>query len=108
MAETIETALLQSLTDRVLNIARLRGLGSDGAAVTTGRVTGLATRLKCQSHRMISVDYVDHKLALAAAHAVNGVPHLQSFKSILQTLFFFYQNSAVRMASVHAIQEVLG
>lgn len=35
-AETIEAALLESLTDKALNIKRLRGFGSDGAAVMTG------------------------------------------------------------------------
>ena len=106
-AETIEAALLQSLTDKGLIITRLRGLGSDGAAVMTGRVTGVATRLKAHSPRMISVHCVNHRLALAAAHAADGIPYLQHFKSILQTLFFFYQHSAVCMASLHAIQEVL-
>ena len=56
---------------------------------------------------MISVHCVAHRLALAAAHAADGIPYLQRFKSILQTLFYFYQNSAVRVANLHAIQEVL-
>ena len=44
---------------------------------------------------------------MAAAHAADGIPYLQRFKSILRTLFYFYQNSAVRMANLCAIQEVL-
>ena len=80
-AETIEAALLQSLTDKGLIITRLRGLGSDGAAVMTGRVTRVATRLKAHSPRMISVHCVNHRLALAAAHAADGIPYLQHFKS---------------------------
>ena len=72
-----------------------------------GRINGLAARLKRHSPRMISVHRVNHRLALTATHAADGIPYLQHFKSILQTLFFFYQNSAVHMASVHAIQEVL-
>ena len=66
-----------------------------------------SVRLKRLSPRMISVHCVAHRLALAAAHAADGIPYLQRFKSILQTLFYFYQNSAVRMANLHAIQEVL-
>ena len=46
-------------------------------------------------------------MALAAAHASDSVIYLKQFKSILQTLFYFYQNSAVCTASLHAIQEVL-
>ena len=100
--ETIETALLQSLAVKLLDITRLRAFGSDGAAVMTGRLNGVSVRLKRLSPRM----NVAHRLALAAAHAADGIPYLQRFKSILQTLFYFYQNSAVRMANLHAIQEV--
>ena len=49
---------------------------------------------------MISVHYVAHRLSLAAAHAADGIPDLQQFKSLLQTLFSFYQNSTVRMANL--------
>jgi hypothetical protein len=56
---------------------------------------------------MIAVHCVNHRLALAAAHTSDTIPYLQQFKSILQSLFYFYQNSAVRTASLHAIQELL-
>ena len=56
---------------------------------------------------MIAVHCVNHRLALAAAHASDSIPYLRQFKSILQTLFYFFQNSAVRMANLHAIQEIL-
>ena len=106
-AKTIETALLQILAVKSLDITRLRAFGSDGAAVMTGRLNGVAVRLKRLSPRMISVHCVAHRLALAAAYVADGIPYLQRFKSILQTLFYFYQNSAVRMANLHAIQEIL-
>ena len=60
---------------------------SDGAAVMTGRSNGVAARLKKHSPRMISVNCVAHRLALAASHAADGIPYLQRFKSTLQTLF---------------------
>lgn len=106
-AETIEAAILQCLADNNLGITRLGGFGSDGASVMTGRGCGVATRLKNHSPRMVSVHCVNHRLSLAAVHASDGIPYLQCFKSILQMLFHFYQNSAVRMASLHSIQEVL-
>ena len=85
-AETIETALWQGLMAKSLDITRLRGFGSDGAAVMTGRMNGVAAQLKRHSPRIISVHCVAHRLALAAAHAADGIPYLQLFKSILQTL----------------------
>ena len=72
-----------------------------------GRISGVATRMKAHSPRMLAVHCVNHRLALAAAHAADGIPYLQRFKSILQTLFYFFQNSCVRTASLHANDPVL-
>ena len=83
MAETIETELLQGLVDKSLNVTMLRAFGSNGALVMTGRLNGVAVRLKRHSPIMISVYYVAHKLALAAAHAADGISYLHCFKSIL-------------------------
>ena len=105
-AETIESALLQVLRDKSIDVTKLRGFSSDGASVMTGRLTGVATRLKQHTPRMLAVHCANHRLALAAAHAADNIPYLQRYKSILQTLYF-YQNSAVGMASLHSIQEVL-
>ena len=99
--------MLKFVSDNGLQIARLCAFGSDGASVMTGRLSGVAVRLMQHSPRMIAVHCVNHRLALAAAHASDSVPYLKQFKSILQTLFFFYQNSAVRMANLHLIQEIL-
>ena len=106
-ADTIERAMLQYISDKTLQVTKLCAFGSDGASVMTGRLTGVATRLKSHNPKMISVHCVNHRLALAASQASESIPYLKQFKSILQTLFYFYQNSAVRMASLHAIQEVL-
>ena len=73
----------------------------------TGRLTGVAVRLQGHSLNMIAVHCVNHRLALAAAHASDSVPYLKQLKSILQTFFYFYQNGAVRMANLHVIQEIL-
>lgn len=78
-AQTIEAAILQCLADNNVDVTRLRGFGSDGASVMTGRVSGVPTRLKNHSPRMIFVHCVNHRLALAAAHASDGIPYLQRF-----------------------------
>ena len=106
-AKTIEAAILNYVDSKSLAISKLRGFGSDGAAVMTGRRTGVATRLKAHAPRMIAIHCVNHRLALAASHAADNIPYLQRFKTNLQYLFTFYQNSPVRLAGLHAIQEVL-
>lgn len=106
-AKTIEAAILKYVDSKSLVISKLRGFGSDGVAVMTGRHTGVATRLKTHAPRMISIHCVNHRLALPAAHAADNIPYIQRFKTNLQHLFIFYQNSPVRLAGLYAIQEVL-
>lgn len=105
-AETIEAAILKYLDNKSLEVSKLCGFGNDGAAVMTGRHTGVATRLKAHT-QMISIHCVNHRLALAAADAADNIPYLQRFKTNLRGLFTFYQNSPVCLAGLHAIQEVL-
>ena len=75
----------------------------------TGRRNGVAKRLSdtVRFPKLLSIHSVNHRLALAAAHAADDIPYLVRCKATVQTLFLFYQNSAVRMAGLHAIQEVL-
>ena len=45
---------------------------------------------------------------LASSQAGDSVQYIKHFKSILRQLFDFYDNSAVRMAGLDAIKELLG
>ena len=74
-AESILAAILNFLDAKLLNIAKLRGFGSDGAAVMTGRLSGVSTRLKAHAPRLIAIHCVNHRLALAAAHAADHIPY---------------------------------
>jgi len=60
-----------------------------------------------RTQKMISIHCVNHRLALAAAHAADNIPYLQRFKTNLRGLFTFYQNSPVHLAGLHAILKVL-
>ena len=80
-ASTIEQSLLQCLERYGLDISNLRGFGSDGAAVMVGRRDGVAARLKARQPRLLAVHCINHRLALAAAHAADQIPYLQKFKA---------------------------
>ncbi len=50
-----------------------------------------------------------HRLALAAGQASDNVPFISNtFKPTLRQLFYFYENSTVRMHGLKAIEELLG
>ena len=107
-AETIEGCYIVAFMEtNGLDINKLRSFGSDGCAVMVGGVSGVASRLKVPQPRLVSIHCINHRVALAAAHAADNIPYLKRFKETVQSLFLFYRNSAVRMAGLHAIQEIL-
>ena len=59
-AEKIENAILQYVGDKLLQVTKLCAFGSDEASVMTGRLSGVATRLKHYSPTMIAVHCVNH------------------------------------------------
>ena len=106
-AETIEATMMRIIHQKSIDVTKLRAFGSDGAPVMTGARSGVAKRLTDRFPKLLSIHCVNHRLALSAAHVADDIPYLVRFKTTVQTLFLFYQNSAVRMAGLHAIQEVL-
>ena len=86
-AVSILDAIMYFLDGKLLNIAKLRGFGSDGAVVMTGRLTSGSTRLKAHAQRLISIHCANHRLALAAAYAAGNIPYLKCFKTNIHSLF---------------------
>ena len=107
-ADTIETTLLAYMDENNLSVSKMMGLGTDGAAVMTGKRNGVAARFKRRQPLLTSIHCVCHRLALAAAHAGNDVPYIHhKFKPTLSQLFYFYQNSSVRISGLQAIERLL-
>ncbi|KAM5180722.1 zinc finger protein 862-like [Mantella aurantiaca] len=107
-AETITNTLVESMDTLGLKIANLVGLGSDGAAVMIGKQKGVAKLLKDKtSGLLVNCHCVNHRLALASAQAAAAVPYLTKLNDILRQLFYFFQNSSVRMAGLTEIQNIL-
>ena len=83
------------------------GFGSDGAAVMTGRVTGVPTRLHHSNQYRVSIHYVAHPhLALTCSQA-EDVDFVSKFKRTLLTLCWFFQASPVRTSGLKALHEML-
>ena len=88
-AETIEKALLQFCDVAGIEMRKVMGFGSDGAAVMVGRVSGVSTRLKVHNPVMINIHCVAHRLALAAAQASGSIRTYRNSKmpSTISTSF---------------------
>ena len=76
-------------------------------SVMLGVRGGVSTLLKEETPFLVANHCIAHRLALACGQAANEIPYLKRFKDILDQLYRYYQNSAVRMSGLKAIQEIL-
>ena len=107
-ANTVEYHLIAYLESKHIPLSRVVGFGSDGAAVMTGKHTRVATRLKQRQPMLTSVHCIAHRLALATSQSGDGVPYIsKTFKPTLRQLFYFYENSTVRMSGLKKIEQLL-
>ena len=102
-AKMIEEALMTYLDKYSIPLSRLVGFGSDGASVMIGKHSGVAARIKAKQPILTSIHCMDHCLALAAGQAGDQVMIIaDTFKPTLKHLFYFYDNSLVRLSGLKA------
>ncbi|XP_078587207.1 zinc finger protein 862-like [Branchiostoma floridae x Branchiostoma japonicum] len=107
-ANTIKAALSQYLEQKDLSIQKVAGFGSDGAACMIGNRSGVATQLKEENAKIVSIHCIAHRLALAVGQAGNKVKFIGDvFKPNLMSLFLYYNGSAVRSEGLKEIQKIL-
>ena len=106
-AFTITQSLVAYLQSVELSIDSLSSFGSDGAAVMTGRRSGVAARLCEMNAQIIPVHCICHRLALATGQASNEVPYLKKMKEYLLAFWKFFHYSPVRAAGLKLIQEAM-
>ena len=94
-AEHIEDAIRAYVADKGLALSTLMGFGSDGAAVMTGRLSGVATRLRRSNPYIVAIHCVAHRLALACSQAGEKISYVQKFNKAPTTLYWFFQASSV-------------
>lgn len=104
-AETITSRVCDYIEQAAsVDMTKLRGIGTDGAATMVGCHTGVVTRLQAIQPSAIGVHCAADRLNLDSSQAGDNVQYIKHFKSILHQLFDFYDNSAVRMAGLDAIK----
>ena len=97
-AETITKKILQYAEAAQLNLKKLRGIATDGAATMTGCRNGVVARLKALTPSAIGVHCASHKLNLASSQAGDAVPYVKKFNNIVRQLYDYFENSPVRTA----------
>ena len=104
IAQGIEEAVVNYLDNKNLPFS---GFATDGARVMTGRLNGVAARLKQRKPVLTSVHCVAHRLALASQSGSQVAYINNTFKPTLTQPFCFYENSPVRMSGLKAIEQLL-
>ena len=82
-----------------LNMQKMRGIGTDGAATMIGKHNGVVARLKAITPTAISVHGAAYRLNLASSQAANAIPYVKKFNTILRQIFDYFDNSSVRTAA---------
>ena len=99
-----------------LDYSKFKGIGTDGAAVMTGKLNGAVKRIRdYQLSKQIGEFKVEavgqhcaaHKLSLAACQAGDKVNEIKKYKNVIRQLYDFYENSSVRSAGLQAVQNML-
>jgi hypothetical protein len=83
-ADAITTVLLGVMTALGLDVQRMAGFCSDGAATMAGVKSGVAARLKAINPRIVAVRCVAHRTALVMNDTAKSSPELQAVDSELR------------------------
>ena len=104
---SVITARVQEFIDKAqIDVSKLRGIGTDGAATMIGCHSGVVTRLKEIAPSAVGVHCAAHRLNLASTHAANAIPYVKKFNQIIHQLFDYFDNSVVCTGSLLAIQKI--
>lgn len=88
-----------------MSLGGLTAFGSDGCSVVMGKKMGVTIRLREMKPDLISIHCQNHRLALAAKISFKAFSSFQTDN--LNSLFKYYQNSAVKSHSLEKIQKLL-
>jgi len=103
----ITRTLLEVLKQRKLSVTKLVGLGSDGASVITGRLTGVGVQLAQHAPHVVLIHCMAHRLALVCVDAVKENPYLEEYSSKLGQLYAYFSCSSHRRDNLVRIQEAM-
>ncbi|MEW8548619.1 MAG: DUF4371 domain-containing protein, partial [Candidatus Thiodiazotropha sp.] len=103
-AENLTNKIVSELDRHELNVQKMTGFTSDGAAVFLGKKNGVGKRLKDINPHMVTTHCKDHRLALACRDSYAKVPGMRKLDETLEHLHRYYKYSAKKTASLKEVQ----
>ena len=103
----IAESVKELLEELEIPLNKVMSLGSDGAAVMTGRNKGCTGIMLRSNPHMVNVHCVAHSLALCTSQAADKISDLKDHQQILTDLFYYFRGSPKRAARIRSIQTLL-
>ncbi|XP_053385860.1 zinc finger protein 862-like [Mercenaria mercenaria] len=106
-AEQLKNTILSSFDIHDLKINNLVGISTDGAAVMTGKKSGLVQKLKSENPSILATHCISHRLALASGQAADSIPYFLKYQEIINAIYKYFDNSPKNMARLDKINAVM-
>ena len=104
-AESIYSALVECLKSKNIQLSNLIGMGFDGAAIFSGKKSGIQARMKKHSPHALFAHCHCHQLQLACVQAANGTACIEHVYVTLTTLWKFFYYSPKRAQLLKEVPE---
>ena len=95
-AETIYSTIVSCLRENIIQLGKLLGMGSDGVATFSGKISGVQMRLKTNAPHALFVHRHCHLLQLACVQAANNTSENKHVCTTLASLWKFFHYSPKR------------
>ena len=106
--KAISETIYEVFAKKNIPAKRINGLGSDGAAVMTGRSEGTTGyMLRRNGPHLINFHCLAHREALCTSQAAKKVPALQDYQETLTSLFLYTKHSPNKGSKLKDFQKVL-
>lgn len=97
-------AVLQNLD---IDLNKLVGLGTDGAAVMIGCKGGVGVLLKnAGAFYLVQTHCSAHRVSLALSQSAKSIPRIKNIELVLAQLYHFFYDSSVRESVLRQIYEI--
>ena len=109
-AETLCDTVIRIMEEKNMDLNKLVGIATDGAATMIGRKSGDVVRLRNKVPNLLSFHCIAHRLALAShasAQAADAVPYLIKFQEIVNSVYKYFEYSPKNMAQLEEVQKLL-
>uniref|UniRef100_H2XJG8 TTF-type domain-containing protein n=1 Tax=Ciona intestinalis TaxID=7719 RepID=H2XJG8_CIOIN len=97
--------ITDSIQQKRLDIKKCRGQGYDGAAVMSGKYSGLQKRIQDVAPHAYYVHCASHNLNLVLKDAMEAVTETRKFYDTIESVYSFFGHSIVRWQKLQNVQE---